>query len=98
MNDTVTISAEARGELDKLVADELMEWGRAWQLDGDVVRCRACKRGIHYSKRMEPLQHKAECQTWGGYPWKLLCALAPLYLENAERSGPAAQDSANTTI
>lgn len=60
---------------DQLVAESLREWAVLWRLDGDVVYCRLCNRGICYSRRGEALNHSADCKTKMAYPWELLTAL-----------------------
>lgn len=62
---------------DTIVNAKLMEWFRIWKLDGDLVRCRECNRGIIYSRRDESLAHSSECSNRLGYPWELLVALTP---------------------
>lgn len=65
------------GDMDRLVNQRLHEWSRAWRLDGDLVRCRECGRGIIYSRRDEALVHSSECKQVMAYPWELLISLAP---------------------
>lgn len=63
------------GEMDDLVCALLREWWKDWELDGDVARCKSCKRGIIYSNRREKLIHASDCKTFMAYPWALLTAL-----------------------
>lgn len=60
---------------DTAVNRKLMDWSKEWILDGDLVRCRSCKRGIIYSRRDEKFIHSADCPTLMCYPWELLIAL-----------------------
>lgn len=77
-------------EPDYLVNEKLIQWANDWELDGDLVRCRSCKRGIIYSRRDEKLVHSADCKTWAAYPWELLIALAPPRIKNDQSSVSAA--------
>lgn len=70
-------SAEEGEDAERLVNEKLIEWGNAWKLDGDLVRCRQCNRGIIYSRRGEKLVHAADCKQWAAYPWEMLISLSP---------------------
>jgi len=53
--------------------EELMDWGRIWELDGDLCRCRACRRAIIRSKKEQPMVHKDGCpNSVFLYPWHAL--------------------------
>jgi hypothetical protein len=67
--------AEDHAAVSRLVSERLMEWSRSWILDGDVVRCRKCERGIGWCNRGEALNHHAECPQKMAYPWSLLISL-----------------------
>lgn len=55
-----------------LIGKRLLEFGMKWSVDGDVIRCRECGRGMGYYNRHEALNHQADCKTYYGYPWALL--------------------------
>lgn len=54
----------------------MMEWSTAWLLDGDLCRCRKCKRGIVMSRSAESFIHASGCsQAHLDSPWRDLQAL-----------------------
>lgn len=55
---------------------KMMEWSTAWLLDGDLCRCRKCKRGIVMSRSAESFIHAAGCsQAHLDSPWRDLRAI-----------------------
>jgi hypothetical protein len=40
----------------------MMEWSRNWMIDGDLCRCRLCKRAIVLSRSEEAMIHAAGCK------------------------------------
>lgn len=55
---------------------KMMEWSTAWLLDGDLCRCRKCKRGIVMSRSAESFIHASGCsQAHLDSPWRDLQAL-----------------------
>lgn len=67
-----SLSGEQDPTDERLIGHRLMEFGRQWQVDGDVIRCRECGRGMGFTNRREALNHRADCKTYYGYPWALL--------------------------
>lgn len=60
------------------LATAMMAWSKAWQLDGDLVRCRHCTRAIHIDRRDEPFLHAADCpQAHLTAPWQDLSSRIP---------------------
>lgn len=57
---------------DSIVNKVLLTFAEDWQLDGDLIRCKSCKRGIIFSRRHEPLNHRSDCKTHYAYPWAFL--------------------------
>lgn len=54
----------------------LCDFSRRWELDGDLMRCRKCKRAIIFSKRDQDMHHAHECpQADQTKPWDELNAL-----------------------
>ena len=58
----------------------LCELLKAWEIDGDIMRCKACGNGIVASRMDEVLKHKEDCSYWdkgenGGNPWIALSSL-----------------------
>lgn len=55
----------------------LLEFGYDWMLDGDLIRCRACKRAHIASRENEDFVHATGCVKWarGGRPWARLVAI-----------------------
>jgi hypothetical protein len=43
-----------------------------WQLDGDLLRCTQCGRGLIASRDGEPLSHAAGCKNKVLHPWRML--------------------------
>ena len=65
------------------VAAAMMEWSKAWKVDGDLCRCRKCKRWINVSRMDEAMVHAAFCpQEHLIAPWQDLRSRIPA---NAER-------------
>lgn len=60
-----------------LERNALNDFADRWALDGDVIRCRKCKRGQHTSWAHHDFQHAALC--WNAAaeqnPWKTLLGL-----------------------
>lgn len=54
-------------------AEKLMALAGRFELDGDLMRCRACGRGIHISRDREDMIHAYGCrnETYER-PWELL--------------------------
>lgn len=40
---------------------KLMNWHKRFRLDGDLVRCQECGRGLHVSYPNEAISHQADC-------------------------------------
>ena len=55
----------------------LLEFADRFRLDGDLLRCVECNRGIVASRMEEDFVHAAGCKlrTIGGRPWTLLQAI-----------------------
>lgn len=54
----------------------LIEFGKDWRLDGDLLRCRKCKRAIIFSRNNEAMVHKAGCSNSHlEFPWHELSNL-----------------------
>ncbi|WP_107331923.1 hypothetical protein [Metapseudomonas otitidis] len=56
----------------------LLEFGRLWALDGDLIRCSACGRGHLASKAGEAFVHASDCAAAGDFqshPWHDLAQL-----------------------
>lgn len=56
----------------------LEEHGRRWEVDGDLIRCRTCRRGHLASKAGEAFQHAADCAArsdFARHPWHDLAEL-----------------------
>jgi hypothetical protein len=62
---------------------ELLDQGRPWDAlcavgmvykhDGDLMRCRSCKRGMHASRISENLAHRSDCVHEGDEnPWRII--------------------------
>ena len=66
-------------------------WSKRWKLDGDVMWCRCCKRGIHITRMGAPLNHTAGCKNDDDlHPWHSLARLmAPI---DALSSAPECTD------
>ncbi|MBP5971034.1 hypothetical protein [Pseudomonas iridis] len=65
------ISTELQANLRRMDAD-LELHGRAWVLDGDILRCRACASGQLASKSNHAFIHASACAALGkvsDYPW-----------------------------
>lgn len=51
----------------------LIEFGRAWKLDGDLLVCRGCNRALHVSRGGDPLHHLVGCSNANAvHPWSAL--------------------------
>jgi len=51
----------------------LMDLFRLYRWNGDVMYCRTCNRGIHFTRRKEQMHHASDCQGAGDLnPWELL--------------------------
>jgi len=51
-------------------ADELNALAKLFKWDGDLMRCRSCKRGIHITRAREPFHHSHGCKnTEKAQPW-----------------------------
>lgn len=60
----------------QLTNERLRNFGIVWKMDGDVMRCASCNRGVIASRRNEMPIHKHGCPK-DGYmdnknPWLLL--------------------------
>ena len=84
--------------------DSLCDFGTRWELDGDYLRCRKCKRPHIASRGLEAFTHAAGCKNIGGesHPWKaLLGLLGPLVeaicLEAPKRKKRAPKSKGNGT-
>lgn len=56
----------------------LTEHARQWEVDGDLIRCRACGRGHLASKAGESFVHAADCASrsdFARHPWHDLAEL-----------------------
>lgn len=56
----------------------LTEHARRWEIDGDLIRCRACGRGHLASKAGESFVHAADCPARSDFarnPWRDLADL-----------------------
>lgn len=53
---------------------DIHEIGKAFQLEGDQMICRDCRRPLQLSKHAEPMRHRSGCSnaslTWD--PWHAL--------------------------
>jgi len=77
------------GKVVKLVAAEqqksqpvsrnqmLLDFAQDWTLDGDLLRCRECKRACIASREDEEFVHRSDCKKrrTGAMPWKALVAI-----------------------
>ncbi len=52
----------------------LLDFASDWTLDGDLLRCRACKRAHIASRQDEDFVHRSDCEKnrTGGRPWTVL--------------------------
>lgn len=52
----------------------LLDFASDWTLDGDLLRCRACKRAQIASRQDEDFVHRSDCKKkrTGGRPWTFL--------------------------
>jgi hypothetical protein len=59
---------------------QLRDMAEAWEVDGDLMRCRECRRALIASRDGEPLRHVVNCDFAGReHPWKELRAIiAPM--------------------
>jgi len=75
-------------ESSALLAVGVWCWSKEWKLQGDVMWCRSCKRGIHITRMGTPLNHNAGCKNAEDlHPWHGLARLmAPI---DALSSAPA---------
>ena len=55
----------------------LITFSHHWQLDGDYIRCRSCKRPQIISCCHADFPHAAGCKdaAWESQPWKTLASL-----------------------
>lgn len=55
----------------------LLDFAKDWVLDGDLLRCRACKRAHIASRQDEDFIHRSDCKKnrIGGRPWTALQAI-----------------------
>ena len=53
------------------------EFSKTWLLDGDILRCKKCNRGIHVSRMIEDFQHHPDCDNnkENRNPWYYLFCL-----------------------
>lgn len=41
-----------------------------WELESDLIRCKDCGRGIHWTNMLIPMNHSADCKNpQGKFPW-----------------------------
>lgn len=72
------MSARDRNEARRRLDGRLIEHARLWELDGDLIRCRVCKRGHLASKAGEVFVHAVDCPArsdFARYPWRELAAI-----------------------
>jgi hypothetical protein len=70
------LDAAAGSQLPAMCA--MLAWSKAWILDGDVCRCRKCKRGINVERRNEAMIHAFDCpQSHLIAPWQDLRSRIP---------------------
>lgn len=49
----------------------LIELSKVWVLDGDLLKCRACKKRLVASRDGEPLRHEDGCKYYHRvHPWQ----------------------------
>lgn len=55
----------------------LRDFCRDWELDGDLLTCRACRRSQVASRQNEDFVHRHDCsiRRIGGRPWSLLVGI-----------------------
>lgn len=71
--------------MDSLNNAELLDLSRVWELDGDLMRCRVCKRSLVASRDGEEMRHRPGCKNEHIlHPWRAL--RAALGIEIAEQS------------
>jgi hypothetical protein len=48
----------------------LIAFGQRWQLDGDLIYCRSCRRALIASRAGEPFVHASGCRNRSRlHPW-----------------------------
>lgn len=52
--------------------EALRTLAKNWKLDGDLLVCRECERGLIASREGEPLAHRAGCKNVNNHPWNAL--------------------------
>lgn len=58
----------------------------AWEVDGDLMRCRECNRAIIASRRNEPMRHRSGCDNAPLlYPWAELMAALRMHIHTDEQ-------------
>lgn len=73
-----------------LLAAELMTFSKYWKLDGDLIRCQSCGRGIHCTNSKEPLHHASDCKNSVLlYPWHNLQTLANAVVDAENETSPS---------
>ncbi|NPD67258.1 hypothetical protein HN018_06685 [Lichenicola cladoniae] len=72
---------------------ELIKFGTRWELDGDYLRCRICRRPQIVSRVMEDFQHASGCAGSGAEsnPWKTLAS--PITAQIAKATTPDTDNS-----
>lgn len=61
-----------------VLPEAMMAWSKAWELDGDLCRCRLCNRAIIVSRSDEAFRHAADCpQSHLIAPWQDLRSRIP---------------------
>jgi len=53
--------------------DLLCKFSKYFHMDGDIMRCQECGRGVIYSKKEEMLAHRAGCSFMDktdNHPWQ----------------------------
>lgn len=55
----------------------LLDFASDWTIDGDLLRCRDCKRAQIASRQDEDFVHRSDCKKLriGGRPWTVLQAI-----------------------
>jgi hypothetical protein len=64
----------------------LVTFADRWQIDGDWIRCRRCKRPQQVSRALHDFSHMAGCSNEGAeaQPWKSLAGLIQAQIAHAK--------------
>lgn len=60
------------------LSNSLRDWCRRWELQGDVLGCKACQMASRVSQPDRPFVHAFDCELPAQepqYPWRELAAL-----------------------